>query len=65
LKIAILYFLALTPTLLQNFKRCRRRRKKMVSAAGDSASNFVPLLPTAIKKKNLNRTKTTFKQVKN
>jgi hypothetical protein len=37
LKIAILYFLALSPTLLNIFKRYQRRRKKILSAVGNGS----------------------------
>jgi hypothetical protein len=60
LKIADLYFLALSPTSLNNFKRYRRRRKKFLSAVGDGGKkflsavgdivyNFLPPSPTALK----------------
>jgi hypothetical protein len=35
LKIAVMYFLAASPTLLNIFKRYPRWRKKMLSAVGD------------------------------
>jgi hypothetical protein len=43
---------------------CRRQRLKSFSAVADSASQFLPVLPTAIKKIILNLTIATFKQSK-
>jgi hypothetical protein len=43
---------------------CRRQRLKSFSAVADSASQFLPVLPTAIKKIILNQTIATFKQSK-
>jgi hypothetical protein len=37
LKIAVLYFLALSPTSLNIFKRYRRRRLKFLKAVGDDS----------------------------
>ncbi len=35
LKIAVLYFIALSPTSLNNFKRYRRRRQQILIAVAD------------------------------
>jgi hypothetical protein len=49
LKIADLYFLALSPTSLNNFKRYRRRRKKFLSAVGDGDKKFYSLSAISLK----------------
>jgi hypothetical protein len=58
LKIAILYFLALSPTNnfsavgdgVKNVRRFRRGHQKMLSAVGDIASNFFTAVADSAKK---------------